>query len=207
MIDPADPHRRLDEALAEGRRNGAVGPAPTREHLEQAYGFLAPGVITPGAVLVDLGSGGGLPALPLALAVPDTRWVLVEAWSRRAEALRRVVRRLELTGRVEVDARRAEDVGRSARRGTADVVTARAFAPPAVTLECAAPLLRPGGTLCVSVRDDEPVWPTEVLEELGYDELVAWRVGRFAYRAVRLGRACGDRWPRRPGVPERRPLF
>jgi 16S rRNA (guanine527-N7)-methyltransferase len=158
-------------------------------------------------LVIDLGSGGGLPALPLALTHPHTRWVLVEAWGRRAALLRRSVRTLGLVARVEVLAQRAELVGRGPHRGHADLVTARSFGPAAVTLECAAPLLRVGGEVRISVRQDEPAWPVSVLDRLGLDAPVQWTHGESAYRRCTLVRPSADDLPRRPGVPERRPLF
>ncbi len=197
----------LDAALADARRSGAIGPGPLAEHLHQALGYLAAGLVPPAARVFDLGSGGGLPALPLALERPDTQWLLVEAWRRRADTLRRTVRVLGLDSRVEVTADRAEDVGRGAYRGTADVVTARAFGPAAVTLECAAPLLRAGGVVICSVRDDDAPWPPAILAELGLGDVCDWRLARFRYRAARSRGTTDPRFPRRAGVPERRPLF
>lgn len=197
----------LDAALAEARRSGAIGSGPLAEHLHQALGYLATGLVPAAAMVFDLGSGGGLPALPLALERPDTRWLLVEAWRRRADLLRRSVRVLGLETRVRVSADRAEDVARGSCRSSADVVTARAFGPPAVTLECAAPLLRAGGVVICSVRDDEPAWPAAILDQLGLGDLQDWRLGRFRYRAARATGTLDPRFPRRAGVPERRPLF
>lgn len=206
MLDP-EKTARLADALAEGRRIGAIGPSPFSGQVAQALGYLAAGLVPEGATVADLGSGGGLPALPLALARPDLRWVLIEAWTRRAEALTRAVRRLALDDRIEVRAQRAEDVGRGPWRGAVDVVLARAFGPTAVTLECAAPLVRDGGIVCCSVREDEAPWPGPALDALGLHSPVRWRVGGFTYQAVRRAGPLDQRFPRRPGVPERRPLF
>ncbi len=77
-------------------------------------------------VLVDIGSGGGSPAIPLRLMVPHVRAVLVEARTRKAAFLREVVRQLGLDG-TEVEQRRFEELaGRSELRGAVDVVTVRA---------------------------------------------------------------------------------
>ncbi len=206
MLDP-ETTARLADALAEGRRIGAIGPSPFSAQVDQALGYLAASALEAGAHVADLGSGGGLPALPLALARPDTSWALVEAWTRRAEVLRRAVRRLGLDGRVEVLAARAEDVGRGTRRGTFDAVIARAFGPAAVTLECGAPLLRLGGVVCCSVRDDEPPWPAGIRAELGLGAPWCWRLASGSYVAARAIAGCPERFPRRAGVPERRPLF
>jgi len=77
-------------------------------------------------LLVDIGSGGGSPAIPLRLVVPRLRVVLVEARTRKAAFLREAVRQLGLDG-VDVEHRRFEELaGRSELQGAADVVTVRA---------------------------------------------------------------------------------
>jgi 16S rRNA (guanine527-N7)-methyltransferase len=90
----------------------------------------------------DLGSGAGLPGLPLAIALPRCRFVLCEPRQRRAAFLELAVDRLEL-GNVEVAVLRAEDLPPD----RADVCTARAFAPIEESWQAACRLLRPGGRL------------------------------------------------------------
>ena len=192
--------------LREAQRTGSVGSGALEDHLEQAAGYFASGG-PPGGVCVDLGSGGGLPALPLALAYPTTSWTLVEAWERRAALLRRFVRLLELTGRVSVVHDRAERAARGSLRGAADVVTARSFGPAAVTLECAAPLVRVGGQIILSVREAELPWPIDQLEQLGLGAGTDWQAGRFHYRCVESVARCPEKYPRRPGQAEKIPLF
>jgi 16S rRNA (guanine527-N7)-methyltransferase len=100
----------------------------------------------------DLGSGGGLPGIPLALALPDVRLTLIEAVGKKCAFLQDVVAGLGLTERVEVACARSEElaaIGRSARESYA-VVLAKAVGPLAVVVELAAPLLRVGGLLVVS---------------------------------------------------------
>jgi len=77
-------------------------------------------------LLVDIGSGGGSPGIPLRIVSANLRVVLVEARARKAAFLREAVRQLGLD-RVEVENRRFEELaGRSELRGAADVVTVRA---------------------------------------------------------------------------------
>ena len=92
--------------------------------------------------VVDLGSGAGLPGIPLAVALPDVRFVLAEQRSKRAAFLELVVERLDLSN-VDVHADRAETLGSTGF----DVATARAFAPASATWDVARPILRPGGAL------------------------------------------------------------
>lgn len=209
MIDTpgADVWAQLLAGLRGAQGAGAVGPGALEDQLSQAAGFF-PDEIHPGrGRVIDLGSGAGLPALPLALAYPDTRWLLVEARLRRAMALRRLVRELALQDRVAVSELRAEIVGHSAERGTADVVTARSFGPAAVTLECAAPLLRMGGLVIVSVAAEDPAWPEQALSELGLVAGVGWQVGRFRYQSALAVRECPQDFPRDPQAWGRSPLF
>jgi 16S rRNA (guanine527-N7)-methyltransferase len=90
----------------------------------------------------DLGSGAGLPGLPLAIALPRCRFVLCEPKQRRAAFLELAVERLEL-GNVEVAVLRAEDFPPD----RAEVCTARAFASIERSWEVACRLLKPGGRL------------------------------------------------------------
>jgi 16S rRNA (guanine527-N7)-methyltransferase len=100
----------------------------------------------PGEPLVaDVGSGAGLPGIPMALADPRLRVVLLEPVERRAAFLTALVDDLGLSARVRVDPVRAEQSPRL--RGTFDVVTARAVAPLSKLLGWVAPLMAPTGRL------------------------------------------------------------
>ncbi len=145
----------------------------------------------------------------LALLWQRSRWTLIDARARRAAFLREAVGELELTDRVEVLGQRAEDAGRNPqRRGEADLVVARSFGPPAVTAECAAPFLRAGGFLVVA----EPPggaperWPAGPLALLGLvpDKN---RNAPVALQRLRQAQPCPTQYPRRPGIPAKRPLY
>ena len=165
---------------------------------------------------VDLGSGGGVPAIPIAIARPDLLWLLVESVGKKARALSDFVDELRLTG-VQVLAERAETVGRDPRyRETAGLVTARAVAALPVLAELALPLLAPGGqvlawkgpitTLDAELRQGARAAAVlgggspEVLPA-GIPQLVGHTFVRVAKR-----RSTPARYPRRPGEPARRPL-
>jgi 16S rRNA (guanine527-N7)-methyltransferase len=150
-----------------------------------------------------------VPGLVLATALPDWEWALVEAGARRAAFLERAVRELDLADRVRVRHLRAEDLGRPpAERATADAVTARSFGPPAVTAECAAPLLRPGGVLVVSEPPDAvgDRWPPAGPALLGL-RVAERRPGPPATAVLVQAAPCPSRFPRRPGIPGKRPLW
>lgn len=97
-------------------------------------------LIEPGQRVADVGSGAGLPGIPMAIAAPMTQFVLIEPMERRASWLQEVVNELGL-GNVEVLRSRAEE----APKGDFDVVTARAVAALDKLLKICVPLLRPGG--------------------------------------------------------------
>ena len=160
-------------------------------------------------VVFDLGSGGGLPALPCSLADPGWSWVLVESQLRRVDHLTSACRRLGLTDRVDVVHARAEDIGRDpARRVAADVVTARAFGPPAVVAECAAPLLKVGARLLVSEPPEtRDRWPSGGPARFGLSSAEPREADGYAFVELRQEVPCPAEYPRRPGIPGKSPLF
>lgn len=101
-------------------------------------------VIDEGARVVDIGSGAGLPGIPLAIARPDLTVQLVEPLLRRATFLTEVVEDLGLTN-VEVHRGRAEEKAVVTAVGGADVVTSRAVAPVGRLMGWSLPLARKGG--------------------------------------------------------------
>jgi 16S rRNA (guanine527-N7)-methyltransferase len=105
--------------------------------------------------LVDLGSGGGFPGLPLAIALPATDAVLADSIGKKVRFLRTVVDAVGLAGRVETYAGRAESLARDARqRERWPAVTARAVAALPELVELAFPLLEPGGVLVAWKRGE-----------------------------------------------------
>src|SRR2546429_3540958 len=107
--------------------------------------------------LVDVGSGGGLPGLPLKIARPELAVTLLEADQAKAAFLVQACARLDLSD-VEVVARRAEDVGRDPRyREAFDVAVARALAPMPALVELCLPLVRVGGALLAQKTEREDV--------------------------------------------------
>jgi len=195
--------------LERARALGFLGPGDIAGHVEHARAFASAADGVPGRVL-DLGSGGGVPGLVLASeAWTSSAWLLLDASERRCAFLVEAVAELGLGARVEVRRDRAELAGRNpGLRAQFDAVVARGFAPPAVTAECAAPFLAVGGQALVSEPPAvEPGrWPAAELAEVGLaDEgLVEDPVHLRRLRQVGL---CPDRFPRRDGVPAKRPLW
>lgn len=98
-------------------------------------------------VVIDVGTGGGSPAIPLAIMAPDVRLIMVEVKVRKSAFLREVVRQLGLAGATVENCRVEELLSRSEYHEAADVVTARAVRPDRRLLTAIQAFLKPGGRL------------------------------------------------------------
>ncbi len=208
-VDPAAPAwvDTILEFWRAGQRISAVGPGPVEEQLTHSLAIAAQ-LVGP-EIGVDLGSGAGVPGLALAGAWPSSRWTLVDASLRRANLLEDAVAALGWGGRVSVVHGRAEDLGRDdAHREHADLVTARSFGPPAVTAECGAPLVTLGGLLVVTEPPEHgDRWPDAPLRTLGLVPEASPVTDSVRIQRLRKVDAVPDRYPRRAGMPAKRPLF
>jgi 16S rRNA (guanine527-N7)-methyltransferase len=165
--------------------------------------------------LVDVGSGGGMPGLPLKIAFPALELTLVESVGKKADFLREVSAALRLRN-VRVLAERAETAGRDAAyRDTYDWATARALGPLAVVVELCAPFLAPGGLLVAHRAGD--LEAELAAASPAFRALKMWtRIpipihleGLGARRGLIVGEKYADTpqtYPRRPGMPRKRPL-
>jgi len=162
---------------------------------------------------LDLGSGGGVPGIVLALARPGLRWTLVDSVGKKADAMRGFVEALELRN-VEVLAERAEVLGRGPHRESFDLVAARACAALPVLAEYALPLVRVGGAVLAwksRVGEDEMSRGARASRVLGggppqvLPSGVA-ALGDHGFVLIRKVTPTPERYPRRPGMPARRPL-
>ena len=171
--------------------------------------------LRPGEKLADIGSGGGLPALPLAICLPDFSFTLLEATGKKCAFLAETVEKLALAN-VSVRKLRAEEAGRDpALRAGFDFVTARAVARLPVLLEYALPLLKPGGRFFaykgaeagLEVRES-----SRALAVLGgkisavHDFTLPLSKEQRTVIQVTKEKKTPDRYPRRPGMPGKAPL-
>lgn len=182
------------------------------DHLADSLVALDVPALRTASSLVDIGSGAGVPGLPIAIARPDARVVLLESNRRKAQFISKAAQESGIAN-AEIAATRAETwpEGLSAF----DLATARAVSELAVVAEYAAPLLRVGGHLVAwrgnRVGEAEAragkaaaALGLEVLEPVRVSPYPAARQ-RFLHLMVKV-RETPERFPRRPGMAAKRPL-
>lgn len=165
--------------------------------------------------LLDIGTGGGFPLMPLALCLPETHCIGIDATQKKIDAVQRIITAVDIPN-ASLICGRTESVGHSAEyRGQFDVVTARAVAPLSVLLEYAVPFLKVGG-LCAFWKS------TKIASELAetadaQKKLSAPYLGAFQYalpdqwgeRTIvffKKTAATSSDYPRRTGIPKQDPL-
>jgi 16S rRNA (guanine527-N7)-methyltransferase len=167
--------------------------------------------------MVDVGSGGGLPALPLAIVLERCAILCIESIGKKARAIREMAAELAL-GNVLVSTARAETLARDPQwREQADFATARAVGHLATASELALPFVRVGGRFLAQKGPDPRI---EIDEARGALELLGGgAVERVEVQPRRPGgrrrtvvviektAATPDAYPRRPGMPAKRPLL
>lgn len=206
-------------ALAELLVSDPLAPTTIRspeavidDHLADSLVALELDAVAGARRALDIGSGAGLPGLPLAIALPDTDFVLLESASRKVAFLERAVASCGISN-AEVAHARAESWRDGL--GRMDLVTARAVAPLEVVVEYAAPLLRIDGLLVAwrGRRDPES-------EDAAARAGALLGLGEPEIRAVKPYEAAEHRhlylmskvmetpsgFPRRPGIAAKRPL-
>lgn len=169
MLDASD-QKVLLNVLERSRAFGFLGESSVESQIDHALCFAE--CVPECGWLLDMGSGGGVPGLVIAVARPELALILLDASARRCAFLRWAVTQLGRDG-IEVREQRAEETGHSSLRGRIQCVVARSFGPPAVTAECAAPLLEPRGRLLVSeppqltAAEIAARWPADGLRRAG----------------------------------------
>ena len=208
----------LEQAYTEAIQFGFLGPRERERlwerHLNDALGLAGIRTPAPGERWADLGSGAGLPGLPLAVAHRATSFTMIDAQRRRLDWVEAAAQTLRLTNVTVVHAR-LEDYARGPARASFDVATARALGPLPVVAELGLPLLTIGGQFLVPRGRPDP-------EELEQAALACEQLGGRIDKVVpnpsspidRVGfvvimakiAATSPRFPRRSGVPARTPL-
>jgi 16S rRNA (guanine527-N7)-methyltransferase len=150
--------------------------------------------------VVDVGSGGGSPGIPLAAARPDLDFDLLESNRRKCEFLRRVAEEFENAAALCV---RAEDHARGEGREAYAIALARALAPPQVAAEWCLPLVRAGGRAILFVGPSADRAAVAKASSLLGAELEDASGGFFLLRKTG---STPEQFPRRPGLARKRPL-
>lgn len=171
------------------------------------------------AQIIDVGSGGGLPGLPLAITCPHLRFTLLEATGKKAEFLREVIRLLGLTN-ARVHQERAERAGQdrgektatgrsNAHRESYDVVVARAVGRLNTLAELTVPFAKIGGR-CALIKgaqaDDELAEAQEALRLLNAVHVVTLDTPTGRIIVMEKNSATPRTYPRADGEPKRAPL-
>lgn len=160
--------------------------------------------------VIDIGSGGGLPGVPLAIALPEVQFTLLEATGKKAKFLESCVQELHLDN-ITVVNDRAETIGRDPvrYRDKFDIAAARAVGPLAVLLELAAPLVRVGG-LILAIKgeraQDELDAARKAMHLLHCAAADVNRTETGSIVVIEKLRATPHAYPRRPGEPKKSPL-
>ena len=176
---------------------------------------LPPSLLSSGAKVLDVGSGAGLPGLPLKIAFPTLRLTLMEATAKKTEFLRHVAQVLELAD-VDVCTGRAEAVAHDLRlRESFDLVVSRAVAGLSVLAELTLPFCRAGGLVVAHKgpdADDEIRRAGKAIGAMGgklreVTQVAAAHSGVAGVLVVleKVG-PTPAKYPRRPGIPSKRPL-
>jgi 16S rRNA (guanine527-N7)-methyltransferase len=200
-------NRKVNLTRIDGEDEGLV------LHIEDSLSALPELGIAPKGPLVDLGSGGGYPGIPLAI-VSSRPSTLIEATKKKAQILRGFIRQAELGEQIDVEAMRVEELARLRREGFA-VATARALSSLPALMELAAPLLQEQGVLIAykGRPEEQELEDARSLEQ----ELGMQVIGQ---RSFLLSDACSTRTivqirkvgsakrplPRRNGQAQRHPL-
>ncbi len=160
--------------------------------------------------VIDVGSGGGLPGIPLAITLPEMTFVLVETTKKKALFLHEVVEALELEN-VTVLAERAEQLASEdgGFRGMADVVVSRAVGAMPTLLELTVPFLRIGGAFLAvkgQKAEEEVQLARKAASKLGctFDSMSRTKTGTIVTYLKKS--KTPKAYPRPAGEPKRMPL-
>ena len=179
-------------------------PAEARRlHVDDA---LAAAQLLERGPVVDVGSGGGSPGIPLAVARPELEFHLLESNARKCAFLREHARSFP---NVSVVCARAEEHARGVGRDAYGTAVARALARPAVAVEWSLPLVAPGGKLVLYTGEPDVHRAAAAARQLGGGDPEAVAVPGFERRhllVVPKLEPTPEAFPRRPGMARKRPL-
>lgn len=166
--------------------------------------------------IIDAGSGAGFPGIPLRIVLPEIRLFLLEATAKKAEFLRHITSELELDN-VEIVRGRAEEVAHNeAYRESFEIVVSRALAPLNVLVELTLPFCVIGGRLIAQKKGDisrEIDQASGAVDVLGGEITEIQDIGLEEFDddrrlvIIEKVKAAPSKYPRRPGIPAKRPIL
>ena len=178
---------------------------------------LLPGLenVPAGSRLIDIGTGGGLPGIPLAIARPDLNVTLLDATGKKVAFHNTVIEALGLENCRSIQSR-AETLGHDKEhRAKYDIATSRAIGKIPEVLEYSLPLLKVNGRMLAMkgpTVEEELAAPSEALTVLGAGDLFIFEAYPESFKnqlvvvSVLKDRVTPKEYPRLPGIPKQNPL-
>ncbi len=172
-------------------------------------------LIGPAGKLIDIGSGAGFPGLALKVVRPQLEIIMVEAIRKKVGFIAECIQELQWSG-IQALTGRAEEIGREAGlRASFDYATSRAVGHLAEVAEYGLPLLKIGGLL---IAPKGPEGNAEAVEAAGGIKALGGKIEEVQWIShpllpgrclvcIRKTGATSDRYPRRVGIPHKRPLI
>ena len=185
------------------------------EHVIDSLAPIHQGIVNPKDKIIDIGTGAGFPGLPLAIWSPSVKITLLDSTLKKTAWLESTCRSLDLQNTNVIWARAEELAREKEHRGKYDMAVVRAIGSLPMIMECAIPFLHIGGTLVVYKGpnvENEIEFGANAASELGGNKP---DVRRFILPTTNLTRTLiivkkigetPSKYPRRPGIPKKRPL-
>lgn len=171
------------------------------------------GVIKSGSKVIDIGTGGGFPGIPLAIIYPESNFVLADSLNKRLKIIKELVGDLSIKN-VEVLHGRAEDIGQNAEhREQYDCCVSRAVANLSTLCEYCLPTVKLGGTFIAYKSgniEDEIKTASKAIHILGGGNIDTFHVGgnNNTHCLVKIEKikSTPKKYPRKAGTPSKQPL-
>ena len=178
---------------------------------------LLPGLddLPAGSSIIDVGTGGGLPGIPIAITRPDLKITLLDATGKKVDFLDSVIREMSLPNCRAFKGRAETLAHNSLHRASYDVAVCRAMGPLSVVLECCLPFVKVGGRLLAMKGpklEEEMEQAGDALSILGGGEVAVFDAypesfaNDLVIASIAKDRPTPREYPRLPGVPKKEPL-